>query len=65
MTRVGLESLDDLFGFRHSIVLLADGASQRLFTVAAHGYPDGRVGSEVTVGEGSSASPPSVGNQSG
>ena len=52
MTRVGLESLDDLFGFRHSIVLLADGASQRLFTVAAHGYPDGRVGSEVTVGEG-------------
>jgi adenylate cyclase len=51
-TRVGLESVDDLFGFPHSMVLLADEASQRLFVVAAHGYDDGRVGAEVAVGEG-------------
>jgi adenylate cyclase len=51
-TRVGLESLDDLFGYRHAMVLLTDEASQRLFVVAAHGYDGGRVGAEVPVGEG-------------
>lgn len=51
-TRVGLESLDDLFGFSHSILLLTDDMTQRLFAVDAHGYPQGRVGAEVVVGEG-------------
>lgn len=51
-TRVGCESLDDLFGFRHSMVLLADDATQHLFVVEAHGYDQGRVGAEVAVGEG-------------
>lgn len=50
-TRVGLESLDDLFGFRHAMLLLTDEASRKLFAVAAHGYPGGRVGAEVGVGE--------------
>lgn len=51
-TRVGLESIDDLFGFGHSMVLLTDEPSQRLFVVAAHGYDGGRVGAEVAIGEG-------------
>jgi adenylate cyclase len=51
-TRVGLEALDDLFGFGHTILLLADDASQNLFAIASHGYPKSRVGAEVAVGAG-------------
>lgn len=51
-TRVALEALDDLFGFRHSMVLLHDDVAARLFVVEAHGYDGGRVGAEVAVGEG-------------
>jgi adenylate cyclase len=51
-TRVALESLGDLFGFEHSILLIADEDSARLFAVAAHGYRRGRVGGEVGYGEG-------------
>lgn len=51
-TRVASESLEDLFGWRHSMVLLADEAAGRLFAVSAHGYDDGRVGAEVAVGDG-------------
>ena len=51
-TRVALESLADLFGFEHSILLIADEGAARLFAVAAHGYSSGRVGGEVGYGEG-------------
>ncbi|HWE67568.1 MAG TPA: GAF domain-containing protein [Acidimicrobiales bacterium] len=51
-TRVGLELLDDLFGFEHSILLLADEAAQRLFVIASHGYTNSRVGGEIAVGDG-------------
>lgn len=51
-TRVASESLEDLFGWRHSMVLLADEAAGRLFAVSAHGYDEGRVGAEVAVGDG-------------
>jgi predicted pyridoxine 5'-phosphate oxidase superfamily flavin-nucleotide-binding protein len=51
-TRVALEALADLFGFEHSILLIADEGSARLFAVAAHGYSSGRVGAEVGYGEG-------------
>jgi adenylate cyclase len=51
-TRVAPEALDDLFGFGHSMVLLHDDAAARLFVVAAHGYPAGRIGAEVAMGEG-------------
>ena len=37
-TRVGLEALDDLFGFAHSILLIADERGDRLFAVASNGY---------------------------
>lgn len=49
-TRVASESPEDLFGWRHSMMLLADEAAGRLFAVSAHGYDDGRVGAEVAVG---------------
>lgn len=51
-TRVALAALADLFGFEHSILLIADEGAARLFAVAAHGYSDGRVGAEVGYGEG-------------
>jgi len=52
VTRVGLESLDDLFGFRHSMLLLADAHDETLFVVASNGYRPAGIGAEVatTVG---------------
>jgi adenylate cyclase len=51
-TRVALESLSDLFGFEHSILLIADEEVGRLFAVAEHGYGSGRVGGEIGYGTG-------------
>jgi len=51
-TRIASEALEDLFGWRHSMVLLADEASKRVFAVSAHGYAEGRVGGEAAYGEG-------------
>jgi adenylate cyclase len=50
-TRTALQSLDDLFGFGHSILLVRD-AADRLFAVAGNGYAGSAVGAEVGVGEG-------------
>jgi adenylate cyclase len=47
-----LEGLDELFGYEHSILLVLDDASGRLFTVASHGYEEAGIGSEVGVGVG-------------
>jgi adenylate cyclase len=46
-----LDALDVYFGFRHTMVLLYDEASQRLVTIACRGYGGG-VGAEVAMGEG-------------
>jgi len=51
-TRVALESIEDAFGFRHSVLLVADGDDKRLFVVASNGYPVPGVGAEVPIGEG-------------
>jgi adenylate cyclase len=51
-TRVALESLDDLFGFRQTILLVRDPADNRLFAVASSGYPSSAAGAEVAVGVG-------------
>lgn len=49
---VALDGLADLFGFEHAVLLLFDEAEQRLFTIAAHGYDEGGVGAELTLGDG-------------
>ena len=47
-----LEGLDDLFGFRHSILLSLDQPSARLFAIASLGYAQSAVGADVPVGSG-------------
>jgi adenylate cyclase len=50
--RVGLEALDDLFGFAYSVLLTADERGDRLFAVASNGYVPSGVGAEVAIGYG-------------
>jgi adenylate cyclase len=51
-TRVALQALDDLFDFRHAILLVADEGAERLFAVAGNGYAVSSAGAEVSVGVG-------------
>lgn len=51
-TRTGLEALDDLFGFEHSILLVADERGDRLFAVASNGYASSSAGAEAPMGTG-------------
>ncbi len=44
--------LDELLGYRNSLLMLVDEAGESLFTIASHGYDSEGVGSEVPVGEG-------------
>jgi adenylate cyclase len=50
--RVGLEALDDLFGFAYAVLLTADERGDRLFAVASNGYASSGVGAEVPLGYG-------------
>ena len=50
--RVGLEGLDDLFGFGYSVLLTADERGDRLFAVASNGYLSSGAGAEVPIGYG-------------
>src|SRR3712207_8331578 len=45
--RSALQLLDERLGFSHAMILLADEANGKLFTIASRGYPDSGVGSEV------------------
>jgi adenylate cyclase len=47
-----LESLDSLFGFRYSMLLMLDETGSWLYTIASHGYERAGIGSEVRMGEG-------------
>ena len=47
-----LESLRDVFGIEHSMVLMRDAASGSLYTVASLGYPESGVGAEIRPGQG-------------
>jgi adenylate cyclase len=52
LVMVTVDSLDELLGFEHSMVLLRDERGERLYTIASRGYDAEGVGSEVTIGEG-------------
>ncbi|MGH7337967.1 MAG: GAF domain-containing protein, partial [Myxococcota bacterium] len=47
-----LAALEARFDIRHSMVLMLDGAAERLYTVASRGYPASGVGSEIAIGCG-------------
>jgi adenylate cyclase len=47
-----LEGLEESFGFRHSMILLASGEEGVFVTLASRGYPEGGAGAEVRHGEG-------------
>lgn len=47
-----LACLDSQFGIKHTMVLLHDRQSERLYTVASRGYEESGVGSEIPLGEG-------------
>ena len=47
-----LASLEEQFGIQHAMVLMRDPTTERLYTVASHGYARSGIGSEVALGEG-------------
>ncbi len=47
-----LKSMDETFGFRHSMILLLDEARDVLRVAASRGYTDAGLGAEVLVGQG-------------
>ncbi|MGB5104137.1 MAG: pyridoxamine 5'-phosphate oxidase family protein [Steroidobacteraceae bacterium] len=47
-----LDSLREVFGIEHSMVLMRDPAGDHLYTVASRGYPESGVGAEIRPGEG-------------
>ncbi|MGH2945228.1 MAG: GAF domain-containing protein [Solirubrobacteraceae bacterium] len=51
-SQTALYALEDLFGFAQSILLLRDDGGERLFAVAANGYPRPAAGAEVALGSG-------------
>lgn len=47
-----LAGLEELLGFRHSMLLLVDERVEKLVTIASRGYPESGAGSEVEFGAG-------------
>jgi adenylate cyclase len=44
--------LAERLGLRHGFLLLCDGAGERLYTIASHGFDRAQFGAEIAVGEG-------------
>jgi len=49
---MSLDSLYELFGFDHSMLLMLDETRTSLYTIASRGYEPAGIGSEVKVGVG-------------
>lgn len=47
-----LRTLDDLFGYHRSSLMLTDESGDRLVTLASHGFAPSGIGSELPLGEG-------------
>lgn len=47
-----LRACDEILGYPHVFIMLADETGERLYTVASAGFPSSGAGSEVRVGEG-------------
>lgn len=47
-----LAALQQHFGIEHAMLMMRDGAAERLYTVASRGYPVSGIGSEVGLGQG-------------
>lgn len=45
-------ALSEHLGLQHGFLLLTDGACERLYNVASHGFEQARVGAEIAMGEG-------------
>ena len=52
LVTAALDALDSVLGYPHSLFLLLDETGTRLFTLAAHGFDEEGIGSEVMVGKG-------------
>lgn len=49
---VALDALDQLLGYRHSILLLVDEEGRSLYSIGARGFASDSVGAEVAIGDG-------------
>lgn len=45
-------ALSEQLGLQHGFLLLTDGAGERLYNVASHGFDQARFGAEIAIGEG-------------
>ncbi len=50
--RIVLDTMDELFGFEHSLILLLDESGEYLRVAASRGYDDPAVGRRVALGTG-------------
>ncbi len=50
--QIVLDSLDQMFGFKHSMILLFDESDNTLGVVASHGYDETGIGAKVPMGIG-------------
>ncbi|MET0594756.1 MAG: GAF domain-containing protein [Polyangiaceae bacterium] len=47
-----LSTLDEAFGFEHSMMLMLDETQTKLYTIATRGYEEEGIGAEIAIGEG-------------